>query len=97
MEGVQLERVGEAERVARHVGDLVRARGQRGLAHVPVVEDDRPVAGREGGQLEQPGERVGGQPHHAEQRLALAVDLVVERLSVDLGRWHQASLLGKIV
>ena len=61
VEGVELECVGQRQRVARHVGDLVVAVGHRRPAHVAVVEDDRPVARREGRHLQGPGERVGRQ------------------------------------
>src|SRR5262249_15156613 len=42
-----------------------------------VVEDERPVAVRELGQLEHPRRRVGGEPHDQQERIAAAVLLVV--------------------
>jgi hypothetical protein len=96
VERVELERVRQRQRVLRHVADLVLLVRHRGLAHVAVVEDHRPVARRERLELEGPGQRVGREAHHAEQGLALAVHLVVQLLAVGLQGRHQ-SLLGKIV
>ena len=90
VEAVEPERVGQAERVLRHVRDLVLASRPRGLPDVAVVEDDRAVALGEGGDLQHPGEGVGRQPHHAEQRLTLTVLLVVDRLAVGLDLGHRA-------
>ena len=42
VEGVELERVGELERVERHVRDVVGALGHGRLAGVAIVEDDGP-------------------------------------------------------
>ena len=80
--------VGERERVPRHVGDLVGAVGHRRLADVAVVEDHGPCAGREGRTCGIQASVSAGEAHHAQERLALTVDLVVEPLSVHLCDRH---------
>src|SRR5919106_1088166 len=79
----------ERERVACHVGDLVRAVRARGATYVAIVDQDRAVPRREGGHLQRPGEHVGRQAHETDERLALAVLLVIESLAVRLDRWHR--------
>jgi hypothetical protein len=92
VERIELERVRERQRVAGHFGDLVVALSLRRLADVAVVEQDGPVASGEGGHLERPGEGVRGQPHDAQERLAVPVHLVVERLVASFDRRHARSL-----
>ena len=69
VEAVELQVVGERERVARHVGDLVVAVGHRGLADVAVVEDHgpetRPSTRRAGGST-----RACRRPGRARRRAA---------------------------
>jgi hypothetical protein len=92
VEAVELELVGERQRVTGHVGDLVLAGRHRGLADVPVVEDHGAVLRREGLDLGDPGERVAGEAVHAEERIALPDHLVVEPLPVHLCDGHAGSL-----
>ena len=92
VEVLDLQAVGERQGVAGHVGHLVLTRHVGGLPHVAVVEDHRLVALREGGQLERPSERVDGEAVNAEQRLALAVHLVVELAVVEIESRHRAIL-----
>ena len=92
MEGVELQLVGERERVACHVGDRVAGVGHRRLARIPVIEDHGSVL-RGGLDLGDPNERVAAEAGHTEERLALPMDLV-ELLSVHLCDRHARKRTG---
>ena len=80
--------VEEAGRVVGHVVHGVRAGRSGAPPHTPVVEGDRAIAAGEVGNLEQPGTRVGGEPHDEEQRVPVPALLVVELDRADLRRAH---------
>ncbi len=92
VERLDVQRVGQRERVLRHVADLVVAVRDRRLAHVAVVEDHRAVALGERVHLQRPRQRVRGEPHDADQGLPVAVLLVVEALAVGVGEGHGAAV-----
>jgi hypothetical protein len=92
VERVEPELVRERERVGGHVAHLVRAVRLRRLPHVAVVEHDDPVRLRPLGDLEDPRAVVPAEAHDGEQRLALAVDLVVQALPVHLGDRHERKI-----
>ncbi len=77
--------------VLREVGDLVVVLGERRVAHVAVVEDDRPELLGERLLLEAPRAVVGREPHHAEQGVARATFIVEEAKTVHFSVGHAAN------
>ena len=78
VESLELEVIRQSEHVLRHVGRRVVRLSERRLPHVAVVEEDRFVLLGERLDLQRPGATVAAQTVHAQQRLALTVDVVVD-------------------